>query len=359
MTPWCRGPTRNARMSLRRVFGTASVLALAIVGSLPAQAQDSDIGRLLDRIDRLERDIRTLNLQIARGATTPAPTSTAQAAGSAGAAAPVTGTATPAIARLEQRFSELESDIRAATGQQEALVHRLDETNRRIDEIGKRLDKLVGDVDFRLGRIESAIAAPRASGSEPSGIAAVPRPPAVESAAPLPGSAGFATPPGNLGTVPLSALTPGAPPAATAGSPPPAAETASVLPEGSPRERYDFARRLLVKNRFDEAERALRAFMAAHPDHHLAANAQYWLGESYYVRRDYHTAAQTFMESYQKYKDGPKAPDSLLKLGMAFANENRQREACITFAELDKTFPDAPAYIKDLALRQKEHSGCN
>ena len=359
MTPWFRGPTRNARMSLRRVFGTASVLALAIVGSLPAQAQDSDIGRLLDRIDRLERDIRTLNLQIARGATTPAPTSTAQAAGSAGAAAPVTGTATPAIARLEQRFSELESDIRAATGQQEALVHRLDETNRRIDEIGKRLDKLVGDVDFRLGRIESAIAAPRASGSEPSGIAAVPRPPAVESAAPLPGSAGFATPPGNLGTVPLSALTPGAPPAATAGSPPPAAETASVLPEGSPRERYDFARRLLVKNRFDEAERALRAFMAAHPDHHLAANAQYWLGESYYVRRDYHTAAQTFMESYQKYKDGPKAPDSLLKLGMALANENRQREACITFAELDKTFPDAPAYIKDLALRQKEHSGCN
>ena len=356
MTPSFRGPIRNARMSLRRVFGTAAVLALVIVGAFEAQAQDSDIGRLLDRIDRLERDIRTLNLQIARGATPPVPT------GVTGVTAPNTEIAAPAITRLEERFSELESDIRAATGQQEALVHLLDGTNRRIDEIGKRLDKLVGDVDFRLGRIESAVAAPRGPATEPSGPTAVARPPSVESAAPLPGSAGFATLPRNLGSVPLSALGPGAAEGATEGATaatPPAAETAGILPEGSPSERYGYARSLLVKNRFDEAERALRAFLDAHPDHQLAANAQYWLGETYYVRRDYHTAAQVFMESYQKYKDGPKAPDSLLKLGMALANEDRQREACITFAELDKAFPGAPAYIKDSALRQKEGSGCN
>ncbi len=355
MTPSFRGPIRNARMSLRRVFGTAAVLALVIVGAFEAQAQDSDIGRLLDRIDRLERDIRTLNLQIARGATPPVPTGAARAAG---AAAPTTQTGSPGIARLEQRFSELESDIRAATGQQEALIHRLDETNRRIDEIGKRLDKLVGDVDFRLGRIESAVAAPGASASGPPRTNPVLRPPSVDGAAALPGGQGFATPPKNLGTVPLSALAPGAAEGATAATPP-AAETAGILPEGSPSERYGYARGLLVKNRFDQAERALRAFLDAHPDHQLAANAQYWLGETYYVRRDYHTAAQVFMESYQKYKDGPKAPDSLLKLGMALANEDRQREACITFAELDKAFPGAPAYIKDSALRQKEGSGCN
>ena len=109
MTPSFRGPIRNARMSLRRVFGTAAVLALVIVGAFEAQAQDSDIGRLLDRIDRLERDIRTLNLQIARGATPPVPT------GVTGVTAPNTEIAAPAITRLEERFSELESDIRAAT----------------------------------------------------------------------------------------------------------------------------------------------------------------------------------------------------------------------------------------------------
>lgn len=353
MTPWLRGAMRDARMGLRRIAGAAFVLSLVIVGASEAQAQDSDIGRLLDRIDRLERDIRTLNIQIARGA--PAAGGTAPVAGAIG-----TEAAAPAMARMEQRFSELESDIRAVTGQQEAVVHRLDEINRRVDEIGVRLDKLVGDVDFRLGRIESAVAAPGAPAFEPSRTAAARRPPAVESAAPLPGSAGFATPPGNLGSVPRSALTPGAPEGATAGpASPPAPETASILPEGSPSERYGYARGLLVKNRFDEAERALRAFLAAHPDHQLAANAQYWLGETHYVRRDYHTAAQVFMESYQKYRDGPKAPDSLLKLGMALANGDRQREACITFAELDKAFPDAPAYIKDSALRQKERSGCN
>jgi tol-pal system protein YbgF len=358
MTPWFRGPMRNARMSQRCVFVAASVLLLVMIGASDVQAQDFDIGRLLDRIDRLERDIRTLNLQIARGA--PAPAGTAPATGALGAAgveaaAPMTETAIPAITRLEQRFSELEGDIRAVTGQQEAVAYRLDDSNRRVDEIGVRLDKLVGDVDFRLGRIESAVAAARASASGPMPIAAVPRPPSVESAAALPGSEGFATRPGNLGSIPLSALTPGEP----AGSSAPPAETASVHPEGSPSERYDYARSLLVQNRFGEAERALRAFLAAHPDHQLAANAQYWLGETHYVRRDYQTAAQVFMESYQKYKNGPKAPDSLLKLGMALANEDRQREACITFAELDKAFPDAPAYIKDSALRQKERSGCN
>ena len=68
----------------------------------------------------------------------------------------------------------------------------------------------MGDVDFRLGRIESAVAAPGASASGPPRINPVLRPPSVDGAAALPGGQGFATPPKNLGTVPLSALAPGA-----------------------------------------------------------------------------------------------------------------------------------------------------
>ena len=82
MTPWFRGPMRNARMSQRCVFVAASVLLLVMIGASDVQAQALDIRRLFDRIESLERDIDTLNLQIARGA--PAPAGTAPATGAPG-----------------------------------------------------------------------------------------------------------------------------------------------------------------------------------------------------------------------------------------------------------------------------------
>ena len=61
--------------------------------------------------------------------------------------------------------------------------------------------------------------------------------------------------------------------------------------------------------------------------HKLAGNAQYWLGETHYVRRDYKAAATAFLNGYTTFENSPKAPDSLLKLGMTLVvmgeKENR------------------------------------
>ena len=89
------------------------------------------------------------------------------------------------------------------------------------------------------------------------------------------------------------------------------------------------------------------AFVQRYPNDPLAGNAQYWLGETYYVRKDYENAATAFAEGYQKYPESGKAADNLLKLGMSLGNLGKKSEACSAFARLDRDFPTAPANVKD------------
>ncbi|MEJ0067645.1 MAG: tetratricopeptide repeat protein [Pseudomonadota bacterium] len=128
-------------------------------------------------------------------------------------------------------------------------------------------------------------------------------------------------PPRNLGTIPLSADR--ALPGAGAVPPPPGAQTAAVpggispaatspglapvaiapvrLPSGSPKDQYDYAFDLLKRAEYAQAEQALRQFVTAYPSDPLAGNAQYWLGETYYVRNNYSEAAAQFLKGYQTY----------------------------------------------------------
>ena len=64
------------------------------------------------------------------------------------------------------------------------------------------------------------------------------------------------------------------------------------------------------------------------PNDPLAGNAQYWIGETYYVRGQYKNAADAFLKGYKKYKSSEKAPDTLLRLGMALAELGQKDAAC-------------------------------
>ena len=338
-------------------LGTLLALMLIVfLGAAPAAAQNADLRQLLDRIDRLERDIRTLNVQLARGGTAPLP-APGVGAGVGVVREPSGGGA--ALARIDARLGAFDEELRALTGLAETLSHR-------IDQVDDRLNKLVGDVDYRLGALERAQAAARVARPTTPGaplVSQAPSTPSVETARPDSGQ-GFATRPQSLGTIPQSdlgrlAVPPGAQaPAGPTAPAAPAAAAISVLPEGTPQEQYDFAKRLLFKQEYDQAEMVWRAFLGAHPNDALASNAQYWLGETYYVRQDYDTAAIVFTEGYKKYKDGAKAADNLLKLAMSLASSEKREAACFTLAELDKVFPDAQRHIKDEAVRQRQRNGC-
>ncbi len=342
-----------------------AVLVVGVALSTPVGAQNTDDLRvMLDRMERLERDIRTLNLSLSRGRPVTPPVSGAKpvpAVPKAGPRGAVTGDGgwqgNPGLARMEVRLSALEGDLRSATGAMEQFGFQ-------IREIGKRLDKLVSDMDYRLSALEGSTqgqpgAVSGARTAAPPRLTAAPAPPPVQKI--IPGQAGgFATPPSTLGTVSQSSLSVVTPPAAQKrpGQKPAPAATI-VLPPGTAKEQYNYAFGLLRQANYDKAELALQEFVKLHPKEALASNARYWLGETFYVRAAYVQAAEVFLEGFQADPKGPKAPDSLLKLGMSLSGLDKKREACAAFDKLLKDFPDAPSGVKNTVTREKQKNGCS
>ncbi len=329
------------------------VIAGALMAAPPAWAQNADLLTLLNRLDRLERDIRTLNIQVSRGVSGGEAAQAAQAAQPL-APPPSGGVDNVGLARLSVRITSLEEEVRSATGQMEDLAHR-------IEQVGGKLEKLQGDIDYRFSALEKktqAMAAqPRPAGS-PQGVSAA----ALNQGMPPSGALG--SKPGVLGAISQSDLDEiERRQAAHPPLPEEQPQTASVapdgvLPKGAPEEQYAYAFGLLRQTRYDEAEAALEAFIIQNPDSSLTPNARYWLGETYYVRGEYLTAASAFLEGYQKAPKGGKAPDTLLKLGMSLSHLGKKPEACAALGRLRKEFPNASAVIKSTVDRERKKNEC-
>jgi tol-pal system protein YbgF len=130
------------------------------------------------------------------------------------------------------------------------------------------------------------------------------------------------------------------------------------LPAGSASEQYNYAFSFIKQADYPAAEEAFKAFVQQHPDDALASNAQYWLGETYFVRHKYAEAASAFADGYKRYPKGAKAADDLLKLGMSLARANQKQSACVALAQLDRDFQNPGSAIRDQAAKEKKQLGC-
>ncbi|MDY6838722.1 MAG: tol-pal system protein YbgF [Thermodesulfobacteriota bacterium] len=81
---------------------------------------------------------------------------------------------------------------------------------------------------------------------------------------------------------------------------------------------YNKAYEAYVNGRYAEALGLFEDFLKRYPDHQLADNAQYWIGETHYDMGDYASAILTFKDVVTRYTDHAKAPDALLKIGYAY-----------------------------------------
>ncbi|MBM3512794.1 MAG: tol-pal system protein YbgF [Alphaproteobacteria bacterium] len=131
-----------------------------------------------------------------------------------------------------------------------------------------------------------------------------------------------------------------------------------ALPEGTPKQQYDYAFDFLKRQDYPRAEAAFREFMKRYPKDALAGNAQYWLGETYYVRNDLQKSVIEFMNGYQNYPKSNKAPDNLLKLGMSLSRLGQSKEACTALGRLSKEYPDAGDQIRRSAQQERQRLKC-
>ena len=86
-----------------------------------------------------------------------------------------------------------------------------------------------------------------------------------------------------------------------------------------------------------------RDFLQAYPHSGLLDNAQYWLGEAYYVTHDYEHAAAAFRAVGERWPDSRKAPDALLKLGYTLQEQKRLPEARTALRQVGQRFPGSDA----------------
>ena len=120
-----------------------------------------------------------------------------------------------------------------------------------------------------------------------------------------------------------------------------------IKPSKEPQEIYQRAYNMLSKGNYEAAEVAFIKFIKDFSDHSLTSNAYYWLGETFYVRKNYIQAAQNFAAGYKEFPKGSKASAQLLKLGISLYALNKNKEASSTFAKLNKEFSDLSLSISN------------
>lgn len=327
----------KVQVVMRAVFVLALAAGLFCHGEARAQA---DTRGLVDRLDRLERDLNTLQSQVYRGqgsGSTTVITSPALGGGvsGGGSAAPTGNLSGDAYSLLDNRVSALESQIRDLTGQ-------VEKANFTAGQLSAKLDRMQADDDFRFKEIEAKVGV----GAGAAAGAAAGKP--AEGASPAAGAPTALAPvSGNL-VHPSGA--PAAAPAAAASAPPPAAKT--------PQEQYDVAFGLLRNSDYDGAAKAFQAFIAQHPQDPLAGNAMYWLGQIPYSQGQYDQAAVTFLDAYRKYPKSAKAGESLLKVGLSMSNLGKKKEACAALIRFTSEFAEAADNLRRQAAAEKQKLQC-
>ena len=259
-----------------------------------------------------------------------------------------------AIADLRVRLTQIEEVMRALNG-------KLDDVSFRLTKFSERFEQVSADSEFRFQQLELAAAgagskAQQNTSSEPQVLGTMPvsPPESVELLA-------------KAETVTLIGETAPDTPLITSQANR-AAETAgnqasgqggSDASSGTPKEIYDLALKKLQMGAYQEAQAELQNFLDLYPRDRLAGNAQYWLGETFYVQRDYKNATAAFLAGYTNYGDSIKAPDSLLKLGMTLVVMGEKKTGCDAFAELSARFPDAPQAIVRRAEIESQRAECS
>lgn len=272
------------------------LLMASVLATAPARAQSA----LEDQIEALREDVIVLQRKAYRDK---------EAGVSAGSAQDV-------IVRL----GEMDENLRQAVGKIDEMQYKLKTLEDKINLINK-------DVDMRLSQME---------GKQYQGSGVNASVPAQKYDAPVAKNA----------------------PASIVGGSIAKGDDLAPVKTKSAEEIYQQGQDALKAGKSDEAAGLFTSLMTRYPEHKLAENAQYWLGEAYYAKKDFAKSAVTFAKGYEKYKKGNKGADNIFKLGMSFKELGKTKEACTAFINLPKEFPKAEAALIEKAKKQAELLKC-
>lgn len=208
----------------------------------------------------------------------------------------------PQVEALTSRLNDMDQTVRGLTGQIETLGHDLEVARRDASQANAQAAALADRVD----KLEKQVAA----------LAAPPPPP--------PGPAADAAPPG----------------------------------PGDPKAAYAHARDLLLSGDYAAAAAAFQDYIDNFGDNPNAPAARYWLGETKYIQGDYAGAVSAYAGAVKGWPQTAWAPDAVVKLSLALAQQHKTKEACGFLGEVGHRYPKASAATKARADAARQKVGC-
>ena len=278
---------------------TSLVTLLCIYISKVSYSQEIDVDDLLDRLERIERNIS----DIQKGKFDSLDKSLSSGY----------------ISRNEKRIDQIETNLRQNFG-------TLEEIQNQINLIGEKLDLINEDFQSRVLKLEKDLQVIKENKTTKKENKS---------------SVDLSNLTGNDGNVQKSIIT----------------NPQKNLSEQEIKKKYENAIKLLWASKFEEAEVELVDLKKFNPED-LMPNIQYWLGEVHYAQKKFEKAILEFGEGLQKYPDSIKGPDNMLKLGLSFANLKKKSEACNVFYELEVKYKSAPKNVLERANSEKKKLDC-
>lgn len=204
--------------------------------------------------------------------------------------------------RLDERVTTMEQQVAALQRDQALAVSRLDESNRVAQNVYLLQDR-VEQMSLMLERMQSGV--PEAEGEVPSEAPEVEAAPQLKySPAPAPKAA-------------------------------PAPRVAGDDPVTMYRKAYD----MLKAADYAGSSALFQQLIDRFPEHELADNAQYWLGEADYAQKNFRRALDEFKRVVDVYPHGNKVPDAMLKLAFCQIELGEKSKAKDTLQSLIRDFP--------------------
>ena len=138
-------------------------------------------------------------------------------------------------------------------------------------------------------------------------------------------------------------------------SQPTASKGAPTFLELRPEEAYKNAYFAYRNGLYKKAISLFTQFVEEYPQHNLADNSQYWIGESYYDMKDYKSALDAFKKVIDQYRNGNKMPDALLKTGYSYLALKDYQNARTFLIQVVKDYPfSTSAQHAEVQLRKLE-----
>ena len=317
-------------------FFFISILALSLSSNIKAEEEDGG-QKIYVEIERISKDLKTLEKAFYK---------TSEIKSSSASSDYLNE---DVLTRHLLKLNEIEEQFREVT-------NRYEEINFKLDKLSSRLSKVQADNQLRFQQLEQNIIS--GSLNENQILSALPN---ENKKKILPGS----SEPQDLGTITYkdnetdSEVQQTQSVDTNASVVTEAFQTEEkILPETTPKKQYEFATSFLKVGDYNTAERAFREFIFTNPEHILAGSAQYWYAETFRIRQLYTDAASAYLEGYQKYPKGEKAPINLLKLGVSLVQIGEKDQGCLMITGVQKQYPKANQSVLQKAKYEEKKFEC-